>query len=153
MVRIITADMLREKQACADQLRVFEERFPNGAEVSEALARELALVFDWEWAAKALLSPSASKAYNEATALAWEAYNEATAPASKAYNEATALAWEAYNEAKATAPASKAYNEALALASKSYNEDEATAPASKAYAEATALAFARAYLADEGVCP
>ena len=147
MVRIITADMLREKRACANQLMVFKKRFPNGAEVSEALARELAPVFDWEWAAEALLSPSALKAYNEATAPARKAYDEATALALKAYDEVMAPASKAYNEAEALA--SKAYDEATALASKAH--DEVMAPARKAYNEAVAIAFARAYLADEGV--
>ena len=92
MVKIITADMLRKKRACASQLRVFKTRFPNGVEVSEALARELASVFDWGWAAEQLLTSSA-----------WEAYDEATAPARKAYDEATASARKAYNEAMAQA--------------------------------------------------
>ena len=59
----------------------------------------------------------ARKAYDEAMAAAWEAYNEAiVAVAKKAYaeanDEAIAAAWEAYDEA--IAAARKAYAEAIA---------------------------------------
>ena len=103
MVKIITAGMLREKRACAAQLRVFEQHFPNGAEVSEALARQLHDVFVWGWAAKHLLTPSAETAYNEATASAWEAFNKAMATAETAYSKAMASARKARDEAKAQA--------------------------------------------------
>jgi len=65
---------------------------------------------------------------------AWEAYEEAIAPAEKAYQEARAPAEKAYEEA--IAPTEKAYKEARATAEKAYQE--ATAPAWKAYEEAIA---------------
>ena len=66
----------------------------------------------------------ARKAYDEAMAAAWEAYNEAiVAVAKKAYaeanDEAMAADWEAYDEAMTAAR--KAYAEAIAPAARKYS--------------------------------
>ena len=120
----ITAERLAALGACRTQLASFREMFPEGAPLTVETALSVAGQFDWDWAARHLLSAPALKDYSEATA-----------PALKAYNEATATAWKDYSEATATAR--KAYN-------------EVDAPALKAYNEATATAFALAYLNDKG---
>ena len=129
----ITYQMLEAKGACQGQVILFKEAFPNGAPLTIEAALSVADKFDWDWAARKLLSEKGLKAYSEAEAPAWKAYEEAEALARKAYEEAGALA-------------RKAYEEAEALARKAYKEAETLAR--KAYKEATALAFATAYLND-----
>ncbi len=78
----ITADMLRSKRACAEQVALFEELFGLEVVLTEALCVEHAGKFDWGWAAHYLLKPDARRAYNEAPlAGADRAYNEARAGA------------------------------------------------------------------------
>jgi hypothetical protein len=141
---ILTAAMLTKKGACANQVEAFSRAFgPDGIDLTDtsrdAFIIEVAILaeFDYEWAAKHLLSPKADKAYSEARATAYKAYSEAIAPAYKAYSEAIAPAYKAYSEARATAY--KAYSEARAPAYKAYSEARATAD--KAYSEARATAL------------
>lgn len=111
----ITPKMLRSKGACPTQLRIFKERWPEGAEVTLKNCQEAArLGLNFDWAAQSLLSAPARKAYREAIAPAEKAYREAIAPALKAYREAIAPAWKTYKAA--TAPAWKTYNEGIAPA-------------------------------------
>ena len=126
----ITAELLRSKGACRDQVALFEKHFPKGATVTVSRCKKVARIFDWDWAAATLLSDTAAKAYSEACAPAAKAYYEACAPARKAYNEACITALKAYDEA--CAPASKAYDEACITAMKAYNEACATAFANAA---------------------
>ena len=89
----ITADMLRERGACEEQVLVFEKEWPKGTDVTlEAALRAVELGLDLEWFAASFLSGEA-----------WEAYQKATAPSLEAYWKAKDTAWEAYE--KATAPA------------------------------------------------
>jgi hypothetical protein len=110
--------------------------------VTEKLCIQYVKEFDWNWAAKNLLSEPASKiydetrtpalkAYIEAIASAWKVYDEDTVQASKAYVKARASAWKEYDEARE--PASKVYVKTIASALKAYDE-------------ALASAFARAYI-------
>jgi hypothetical protein len=151
--RTLTLQTLKDKKACTVQLLLFKQLFGESVEISESACILVADKFDWNWAANKLLSTSARKAYNEATASALKAYCEAKASAGKAYYEATAPAWQAYCEVsesagkayyEATAPALKAYCEVSASAGEAY--DEAKASAGKAYYEARASAFAKQYI-------
>jgi len=81
---------LIEAKACAAQVRLFKDLFPDGAEVSEETAISVASQFDWNWAARNLISASGGEAYEEATAPLWKAYREAVAPLLKTYREAEA---------------------------------------------------------------
>ena len=100
----ITADMLRERDACEEQVLVFEKEWPKGTDVTlEAALRAVELGLDLEWFAASFLSGEAWEAYQKAPAPAGEAYEKATAPAREAYWKAKDTAWEAYE--KATAPA------------------------------------------------
>ena len=131
----LTADMLREKDACEDQVTIFEEEWPDGVEVTvEAILRAVELWLDIDWFVHQFLPAPVRKAYNEAMTSAQRAYDEVIAPAQKAYDEGIASARKAYDEV--VDPARKAYNEAIAPARKAY--DEAITLAPKAYKEATA---------------
>lgn len=144
MSRIITAELLYRKDACADQVALFEQLFPDGVEPTLELCLEYALVFDWNWAATHLLSSTARKTRDEAEASALEAYDEAVTSALEAYHKAEASAWQAYH--KAEAPASKAYDEAVASAQEAY--DEAVASARKTRDEAVVTAWFNAWKQD-----
>jgi hypothetical protein len=94
---MITADTLRAKGACQDQIDLFAQLFPDGVHVTVEAAVAVAGQFDWDWAARNLLSKKGMAAYEAAKAPAWAAYEAAEAPAWAAYEAATAPAWaEAY---------------------------------------------------------
>ena len=78
---IITAKKLESLGACADQVALFRKLFGERKKVAVDLCRKHAADFDWDWAARRMLSAPAWKAYNEAAAPAWKAYDEAAAPA------------------------------------------------------------------------
>ncbi len=67
----ITAELLRRKGACADQLARFNATFGAEVVVTEALCVEIADKFDWDWAAERLFRPKQRRAYDEATAAAF----------------------------------------------------------------------------------
>lgn len=121
-MKTITAEMLVEAGAC--DVDEFRERFPDGVTFEseeDAIAQCVAVAgaFNWEWAARNLLSDPAWRAFKRDTATAWKAFMEATDPTWNAYREATdqaaqATAWKAFMEADATA--AKAYRKAEATA-------------------------------------
>ena len=120
--RVLTLAALRKAGACQSQLDLFRTAFGTRVVVTPARAVEHAQTFDWDWAARHLLSPTARTAYNAAVA-----------PARAAYDAAVAQAWAAYRAA--VAPAHAAYR-------------AADAQASAAYRAAVAQAWAEAYIAD-----
>jgi len=88
MTTHLTAAMLRDLDACSDQVAIFDAAFPDGltmptddGAIAALAAKVAALRLDVGWAAEALLSPVAYGAYDEATAPARLAYDEATAAA------------------------------------------------------------------------
>ena len=104
MTQRITAKLLLAKHACQTQIDIFACEWPDGAEVTlESCRRAVVLGLDLSWAAECLLSASAEKVYQAATATAEKAYEEATASAEKVYQEVAAPAKKAYQTAKATA--------------------------------------------------
>ena len=125
----VTADMLRAKGACPDQVARFVEITGGSVEITEALCIAHAEKFDWFWAARNLLPIPAWASYYAAKALAWTTYDKATN-----------LAWKTYGENPTLPSASKTYNKATALARKVYYE-----------AKASAFANAAAYDPDEPV--
>jgi len=115
MTQRITAKLLLAKHACQTQIDIFACEWPDGAEVTlESCRRAVVLGLDLSWAAECLLSASAEKVYQAATATAEKAYQAATATAEKAFQAATAPAGKAFQEA--TASAKKAYQAAKATA-------------------------------------
>ena len=93
----ITARLLLNKRACAEQVRIFRREWPRGVTPSlAACERAAALGLDLEWFAVHFLSAQASAAYYAALAQARAAYRAAVAPALAAYYAATAKAlWSA----------------------------------------------------------
>ena len=90
----ITLAMLREKDACADQVAAFEAAFPSGrVTVTVAKARKFANVFAWNWAARAFLTTPAWAEYDRVRAPARAEYGRAKAPARAEYDRAMATAW------------------------------------------------------------
>lgn len=80
----ITAKELRDKQACKSQLERFVHLFGEGpVDVTAALCVEHASLFDWDWAARALLPAPAKAEYGRmrVVALAWAEYAQVTAQA------------------------------------------------------------------------
>ena len=103
-MKTITADMLREHNACTEQYKLFCRTWPKGCKVTlKDCKKAVRLGFDIDWAAQRLLGKAELKAYYEAVALAQKEYDEAIAPARKAYDEAFAPVRKAYREAKAIA--------------------------------------------------
>ena len=111
----ITAARLESLGACSGQVALFRKHFgEKPAPLTKRTVLRFASVFNWEWAARHLLTPAQRAAYNKAEAPAWEACNKAIAPAWEAYNKASASARGAHN--KALASAQEAYRTAIALA-------------------------------------
>jgi hypothetical protein len=98
---MITIATLRAHRACAEQVQLFAERFPDGAPMTVEAAVSVAADFDWDWAAQHLLTPANQRTYDEAHAPIWRAYEEARAPIRRAYDEAHAPIRRAYDEARA----------------------------------------------------
>jgi hypothetical protein len=76
---IITVKMLKSKDACFSQVKLFQDLFGDAVEVTRELCLKHASDFDFNWAAMNLLNTSARRAYEEAVASAWRAYDEAVA--------------------------------------------------------------------------
>jgi hypothetical protein len=136
--RPLLLSTLIKHRACMDQVALFRTKFGQSVNVSVGLCRKHARLFDWDWAACNLLSPSASAAYSAAIASASAAYRAAMAPASAAYAAAVASAWAAYDAADDRASAAYRAADARAWA---------------AYAAAVARAFACAYINDKDPTP
>ena len=112
---VVTAKMLRIKNACEDQAAIFEREWPKGAQPTlKNIRRATELDLNDEWFAKTFLDAAAGAAYEKARDAAWVVYKEATAAAWVAYKKARAAAWVAYK--KAMAAAWVAYKEATAAA-------------------------------------
>ena len=100
----LTADMLREKNACNYQVAVFEKEWPDGIKITKkAILRAVELELDINWFAYQFLPAPIWKAYWKAIALARKACEKAIASAWKAYKEDMASAWEVYWEVIASA--------------------------------------------------
>lgn len=73
----ITSQMLRDANACKDQVLDFENEWPNGAEVNRAgLERAVELGLDINWFASYFLPLEAQKAYRDAEDTARRMYME-----------------------------------------------------------------------------
>ena len=114
-MRILLSD-LRAAGACADQVALFEARFGDGVDVTEALCLSVADLFDWNWAAGYLLPALARVEYRRALAPALAEYERTVAPARAEYERALAPAWTEYDRAdRALAPARAEYDRAAAV--------------------------------------
>ena len=109
---MFTVDMLIEKKACASQVQLFRDTFPNGAPLTVETAISVSHLFDWEFAARRFLSKEGYKSYQDATVPLLKAYQGARAPLWKVYQDATASHLKVYQDAKA--PHLKVYQGAKA---------------------------------------
>jgi hypothetical protein len=134
--RVLTLQTLVQKGVCPSQRKLFKKLFGNSVNITPELCAGVAKQFNWDWAAKYLLSAKAWAAYTAASATACAEYRAAIAPAWAAYEAATA-AYEA---------ATAAYRAAAAEVDAEYRA--ATAPAWAAYEVAAAKAWAEAYIND-----
>lgn len=114
----ITVDQLRKAKACTPQVALFRKLFGDSVDVTVEAAIAVADTFDFSWAARNLLSPSALQAYHQAFDPAWQAYKQAQA-----------LAWQAWQDDATTLRA--------------YEQDRTLAQ--QAYEQADAIAFVEAY--------
>ena len=100
----ITKQWLITAHACHSQVEIFDEEWPDGAEITlENYLRAAELNLDLGWFAKNIFSAPAQKAYDEAMAIAQKAYDIAMAQAQKVYDIAIAPPLEAYDIAMAQA--------------------------------------------------
>jgi len=68
----VTAQMLRDRNACEDQVAIFEREWPDGVNVGIRAARKaVKLGLDLEWFAETFLPPAAWADYEKAIAPAW----------------------------------------------------------------------------------
>ena len=86
----ITLAQLTAANACAEALAHFQATVGAEVEITEALAVEQAARWDWDWAARHLLSAQHERVYQEAKAPYERAYEEARAQHERVYREAKA---------------------------------------------------------------
>ena len=131
----ITAERLERLGACQEQIEKFRQIWKDGpAPMTVESAVENADAFNWDWAARYLLTPDNQDEYKRAIAPAGAEYERAEAPAMAEYKRAIAPAWAEYERAEA--PAGAEY-------------ERATASAWAEYERAMARAFATLYIAQE----
>ena len=83
----LTAQMLRKKGACDEQVELFVELFGESANVTQKLAMTHATKFDWDWAAKKLLSRAKYTEYYKVCGAAWAEYRKVRGPALAEYRK------------------------------------------------------------------
>ena len=122
----LTAEMLREKKACENQVQVFVGEWPDGVEITEAVVlRAYELGLDIDWFVETFLTALALAEYHKAAAPAWAEYEKVTAPAWAEYDKVTAPAVAEYDKMRASAWAE--YQKVTAAAWAEYQK--VTAPA------------------------
>ena len=129
--RILELQTLVNNGACVEQVRLFREKFGESVFVTENLCASVACEFDFDWAARRLLSPPAFDEYERVVASALDEYERVRASAFDEYKRVMAPAWAEYK--RVTAPAWAEY-------------ERVRAPAWAEYERVTASAFARGYL-------
>src|SRR5208282_250876 len=81
----LTYRKLKLAGACSQQLERFRELFPNGVDVTAAVCASVAKEFDWDWAARNLL-----------TSQLWDDYEAKRAPLRDDYEAKRAPLWDDY---------------------------------------------------------
>ena len=96
----ITVEMLKAREACSDQVELFERVFPRGAPVSmRSFAKARKAGLDPRWTAHLLRAPALAE-YEKACDAAWAEYEKACAPALAEYEKACAPAWAEYEKVR-----------------------------------------------------
>ena len=136
----ITTEMLREKQACSDQVAVFEAEWPKGAETTKknwTRAAELKLSVTF---LERFLSPTALKEYREIRRPALREYEKIILPARKEY-------YKIIRAVKIRLPAMDEYEKIKQAALKEYDNIEQ--PAWKEYEKIILPALFQALAAEK----
>ena len=81
MGKTLTASTLEQKHACVAAIGLFRKSFGEAIEITPELCAEHAQDFDFDWAARHLLSAPALAEYEKARAPALAEYEKARAPA------------------------------------------------------------------------
>jgi len=105
----LTAEMLRKKGACDEQVELFVELFGESANVTQKLAMTHATKFDWDWAAKKLLSRAKYTEYCKVCGPAWAEYRKARDAAWAEFDKVCDAARAEYDNVRGPAWA-RAYN-------------------------------------------
>ena len=110
----ITVEMLKAREACSDQVELFERVFPRGAPVSmRSFAKARKAGLDPRWTAHLLRAPALAE-YEKVRDAALAEYEKARAPAWAEYEKVRDAAWAEYKKVrdaaeKACAPALAEY--------------------------------------------
>ena len=126
MSRTLTLQTLIDKGACYAQVELFRAKFGESVRVTQRLCVSVADAFDWNWAARHLLSKPARAECGRVTAPARAEYERVTAPARAEraeYERVTEPAGAEYWRVKAAAQAEYGRVTARTFA-KLYNEDK-----------------------------
>ena len=98
---------LQAAKACPEQVALFRAHFGDGGTVTLAKVRKVALLFNWDWAARFLLSPASWSEYARVKVLARAEYDSVTVPAWVEYEGITASARAEYERVRASALAER----------------------------------------------
>jgi hypothetical protein len=162
----ITLQMLYDFDACEKQMDKFKEYFGEEVNVSVALARRVADVFDWRWAAEEFLTGDFSQQYYNSIETAYRVWRDTFKPERDAYDAIAHVAgkeldnkWMHYHGmyqrreitgdgmASLMEPHHAAYENAVKDARQALHDAEDRGHC--AYREACAVEFARLYIEQE----
>ena len=116
---------LQAAKACPEQVALFRAHFGDGGTVTLAKVRKAALLFNWDWAARFLLSPASRAEYARVKVLARAEYDSVTVPAWVEYEHVIASARAEYR--RVTASALAEHDSVTALAWAEYARVKASA--------------------------
>src|SRR6202142_3423436 len=91
--KILKLATLIELHACTSQKDLFKEKFGESVEITETLCEGVATLFDFDWAARNLLTAPAYAEYQRVRAQACTEYERVRAPAWAEYERVRAPAW------------------------------------------------------------
>ena len=97
----LTSRKLELLRACSSQVALFKELGGDTKEITTALCIKYADQFDWNWAARHLLSPPAWAEYERVRAPAWAEYKRVEAPVWAEYKRVEAPALAEYKRVNA----------------------------------------------------
>ena len=93
----VTAELLRAKDACEDQVDLFESLFPAGVEITHELCVKYAGDFDWNWATNNLLPIRVLADYDAKNAMVWADYEAKHVALWADYDAKYAAIWKDYD--------------------------------------------------------
>ena len=137
MAKLITLDMLIEKNACAKQANLFKKYFDESVEITEDICLKYYDKFEVDWLVDNMLNEDQREAYNAIEMVAWKDYKAIVEPAWKDYMDIHGPAWKAYKVIQESAY--KAYEVIQWLEYEKY--EAIRAPAYAAYRAIKASAY------------